>query len=76
MWTGPSQRTLKKEQLEGFQEELQEDLKKELQERFKMRAEDNLRAFVPLTFDTDLKALLKKTLFESEQEGRKFNNME
>ena len=40
-----------------------------------MRAREDLRAIVPSTFDTDLKALLRKALFESEQESRKFNNM-
>ena len=75
MWTGPSQRTLEKEQLEGNKEELQENLKKELQEGLKMRARKALRTIVPSTFDTNLKALLRKALFESEQESRKFNNM-
>ena len=38
------------------------------------QSQENLMVALPSTFNTDLKALLKETLQESEQEAERFNN--
>ena len=40
-----------------------------------VRSGENLVATMPITFVTDLKASLRKSYFESEQEARRINDM-